>query len=58
MGDLLLMEVTERLRLCLKAGEFLCRLGGDEFCIVSHDVYDSKQIEQLAKNQRDDQCAL
>ena len=49
MGDLLLIQLTERLQLCLNAGEFLCRLGGDEFCIVSHDVYDSKQIEYLAK---------
>ena len=48
MGDLLLIQLAGRLRLCLNAGEFLCRLGGDEFCIVSHDVHDSKQIEQLA----------
>ena len=32
-----------------KEGEFLCRLGGDEFCIVSNDVFDSNQIEQLSK---------
>jgi diguanylate cyclase (GGDEF)-like protein len=49
MGDLLLIEVTKKLRFCMKYGEFLCRLGGDEFCIVVHDVFDSKQIEQLAK---------
>ncbi|MGG1554217.1 EAL domain-containing protein [Paenibacillus ferrarius] len=49
MGDMLLMEVTNRLRLCMKYGEFLCRLGGDEFSIVVHDVFNSKQIEQLAK---------
>lgn len=49
MGDLLLIEVSGRLRLCMKEGEFLCRLGGDEFCIVSHNVHDSKQIERLAK---------
>jgi diguanylate cyclase (GGDEF)-like protein len=49
MGDLLLIEVTKKLRFCMKYGEFLCRLGGDEFCIVVHDVFDPKQVEQLAK---------
>jgi diguanylate cyclase (GGDEF)-like protein len=49
MGDLLLLEIAKKLRLCAKEGDFICRLGGDEFCIVSHDVQESSQIELLAK---------
>ncbi|MCY9668653.1 EAL domain-containing protein [Paenibacillus alginolyticus] len=48
-GDLLLIEVAGRLGLCMKDDEFLCRLGGDEFCIVSHYEHDFNQIEYLAK---------
>ncbi|MBD0378786.1 EAL domain-containing protein [Paenibacillus sedimenti] len=49
MGDLLLKEVSVRLRRCIKEGEFLCRLGGDEFCIISQAVHDFGQIDHLAK---------
>jgi diguanylate cyclase (GGDEF)-like protein len=49
MGDLLLQEVAGRLRICTKESDFICRLGGDEFCIISHDIHDSSQIEYLAK---------
>ncbi|MGO4271208.1 EAL domain-containing protein, partial [Paenibacillus sp. TAF58] len=48
-GDLLLIEVARRLGLCMKDDEFLCRLGGDEFCVVSHYDHDFNQIEYLAK---------
>ncbi|MFD0693277.1 EAL domain-containing protein [Paenibacillus sp. GCM10027628] len=47
-GDLLLIEVAGRLRRCMQEGEFVCRLGGDEFCIVSHDVHHFSQIDRLA----------
>ncbi|MDD9269216.1 EAL domain-containing protein [Paenibacillus sp. GCM10023248] len=44
VGDLLLIQVARRLRACVKDSERLCRLGGDEFCIISV----STEIEQLA----------
>jgi diguanylate cyclase (GGDEF)-like protein len=49
MGDLLLLKVAERLRHCLNEGDFLSRLGGDEFCVITHNTSDSNQIEQLAQ---------
>ncbi|WP_052487612.1 EAL domain-containing protein [Gordoniibacillus kamchatkensis] len=48
-GDLLLVEVAERLRQCLSDEDFVCRLAGDEFCIITRSVRDSSQIEQLAQ---------
>jgi diguanylate cyclase (GGDEF)-like protein len=34
IGDMLLMEVAQRVQHCLQPGETLARLGGDEFAIV------------------------
>jgi len=37
-GDLLLIEVTRRLKSCLRTEDFLARLGGDEFAIIFSDL--------------------
>ena len=34
VGDLLLVEVAERLQSCLRSGDFLARMGGDEFTVI------------------------
>lgn len=47
-GDLLLTQASERLKSSLNKGDFLYRLGGDEFCIISDHLSDTKSIEQLA----------
>lgn len=44
VGDLLLLEVTRRLKSCVMEEVMPYRLGGDEFCIIS----DSDDIEKLA----------
>lgn len=37
-GDLVLTEVAQRLKCCLRQTDTLCRLGGDEFVIHLHDA--------------------
>jgi diguanylate cyclase (GGDEF)-like protein len=49
MGDQLLLAVAVRLRHCIQKGDYLYRLGGDEFCIISHNIVDSIEIENLAR---------
>ncbi len=49
VGDLFLIEVSKRLTRCMREHDVVVRLGGDEFCILMHDV-DSIQIAiQLAE---------
>lgn len=45
-GDLMLRAISGRLRACLRAGDTLARIGGDEF-VVLHDG-GSEQARQLA----------
>ncbi|MGB8955557.1 MAG: GGDEF domain-containing protein, partial [Tumebacillaceae bacterium] len=49
VGDLLLMQVVERLLSCLRDDEALYRLGGDEFIIVEEHTPDKQQAVELAK---------
>lgn len=49
IGDLLLIQVAARLTQCLKGDDFLCRLGGDEFCLISPYSNNDDQIELTAK---------
>ena len=38
MGDLLLQQVGERLKLCTREGDTVARLGGDEFVVMLKDL--------------------
>jgi len=38
IGDLFLIEVAKRLTRCMREDDVVVRLGGDEFCILMHDI--------------------
>ncbi len=48
-GDHLLIEVADRLRGCLRAGDTAARLGGDEFAVLVENITDPKGAEELAE---------
>lgn len=47
-GDVLLHQASERLKECIRKGDFLARYGGDEFVIVLRDI-SKDEINQVAK---------
>ncbi|PZM15054.1 EAL domain-containing protein [Rhizobium tubonense] len=49
VGDLLLKEVTERLKSCLREGDNIARLGGDEFVVFQRCVQTRRQASSLAQ---------
>jgi diguanylate cyclase (GGDEF)-like protein/PAS domain S-box-containing protein len=49
MGDLLLKAVAERLNSCVRAGDTVARIGGDEFTIVLGDVAQAEDIPKVAQ---------
>ncbi|WP_439360668.1 bifunctional diguanylate cyclase/phosphodiesterase [Bradyrhizobium sp. DASA03007] len=50
IGDLLLQEMTRRLKSTLAANEVLARLGGDEFAVVVPTVESRPALEALANS--------
>ena len=49
MGDALLKSVAERLRVCVRAGDTISRLGGDEFTIVLASVGHVDDVAHVAQ---------
>ena len=41
IGDELLVLAGQRIRVCLRPGDFVARLGGDEFVVVCRNISDS-----------------
>ncbi len=57
VGDLLLIEVSKRLRNCVRDGDSVARLGGDEFVVVLEELghqldVTATQAEQVAEKIR------
>ncbi len=48
-GDRLLVEVGRRLKACLRAGDTVGRLGGDEFTILLDDMQDAGDAVRMAE---------
>lgn len=48
MGDLLLIEISKRLKSSLNSGNILCRLGGDEFTILLEKISDINEAQEIA----------
>jgi len=48
MGDLLLVEASERLLSCTRDSDTLARLGGDEFTLILSDIKHKLDIDKIA----------
>jgi diguanylate cyclase (GGDEF)-like protein/PAS domain S-box-containing protein len=49
MGDLLLKAVAERLSSCVRGGDTVARIGGDEFTIVLADIAQAEDVPKVAQ---------
>ncbi len=49
VGDLLLKEVSRRLLQCLRKGDIVSRMGGDEFTIIPQDVKNNDEAATVAQ---------
>jgi len=47
VGDQLLIEISQRIRECLRAGDTVARIGGDEFVLLLLDFNDSRECEAV-----------
>ncbi|MFA6179704.1 MAG: EAL domain-containing protein [Candidatus Methylopumilus sp.] len=48
-GDELLKNVAARLKDCLRQGDTLARIGGDEFTVILSEIVDSDHVSLIAK---------
>ncbi|HTB03845.1 MAG TPA: GAF domain-containing protein [Bradyrhizobium sp.] len=49
-GDVLLVEIANRLRSSLRSSDVVARLGGDEFVVILEETAESDAIERIARN--------
>ncbi|MFZ3207157.1 MAG: EAL domain-containing protein [Pseudomonas sp.] len=49
VGDQVLGEVSRRLRLCLREGDLVARMGGDEFILIVSGISAQEEVEHLCE---------
>ena len=49
VGDQVLNEVSRRLRLCLRDGDLVARMGGDEFILIVSGISAQEEVEHLCE---------
>ena len=51
-GDRLLVGVVERVKSCIRESDTLCRIGGDEFVILLHNISNEEDVNIIAEKIR------
>ncbi|HEY5790286.1 MAG TPA: EAL domain-containing protein [Gammaproteobacteria bacterium] len=49
IGDQVLMEMADRLRECVRDGDTVSRMGGDEFTVIQPDIHSADDALRLAR---------
>jgi diguanylate cyclase (GGDEF)-like protein len=49
-GDILLVEIANRLRQTLRSKDVVARLGGDEFVVILEETAESHDVDRIASN--------
>ncbi len=50
VGDTVLVCAVKRIYKCLRKGDILGRIGGDEFATILKDIYDRREVEKVVKD--------
>jgi diguanylate cyclase (GGDEF)-like protein len=56
-GDLLLVEIADRIQSCMRSDSTLARFGGDEFVILLDHVADRSALAAVAERNTESVCA-
>ncbi len=49
VGDILLQSITKRLINCIRQGDTVARIGGDEFTIILPQVMQKEEVDEIAR---------